>query len=806
MGTSSLIGGAGLRVNGRMLRYADSRVCPDCRTALVGTPQTCRACGLPLQAPLALELFETLRHADALLARLRAEVALREPAPAPVAATSPAAEGPAAEGPAGPARRTGLRTASVPAILLSLGALCLLVAAVTFLAIAWSWMGVGGRTGVLVGLTLVAAGTGVVLGRRGLRVAAESLTTVSLGLVALDVVGAITAGWLGSPDAAVSVAFVGAGVAGVSGATLSWSRLVAPQLGVVAGLTVALGGASVATGREALVAFVGVVALAAVAALGGRVGAHVLGVSAAVAAGTWWIWLLLTGMEIALTDLTWAGLWTSGHAFPLLGAAALLAVVAAVPVAAVSRAAGSGAASIVTLLVALPALDEGLITVGLALLVTLVVWSAIAVGVPRALAVGPLALAAGPAVAYVALLVADAADRVWGLSSPFASTALIRLDPASSGSSPLLLVPLVMALLAATWAMTRRPREGFVVVGLPVAAAIATLASYSVPLAVVVGLLASAAIALAWLGRAGLASGDWVVTVAAALPRAGLTALACAVAVTVAVVLLRSGRARSTLLGGLLLPAASAGLAWSSAAVVGLAADQRAVPILVVLGILAVARPRGEVEASAALSGLVAALASLAVAADPVTALAVDLTVAGVFVTLSSLVHGERRILAWPGGALLTAATWVRLADLGIDAPEAYTLPSAIVLVLVALHRLWRAPQTSTAVLLPGLTLATVPSLLWVLVDPMGARAVLLGVACLGLVLVGARLSWSAPLAVGSLVGALLVSREVAPYTGDMPQWVLIGLAGMVLIVVGVTWENRLRELRKAAAYLGRLR
>jgi hypothetical protein len=35
---------------------------------------------------------------------------------------------------------------------------------------------------------------------------------------------------------------------------------------------------------------------------------------------------------------------------------------------------------------------------------------------------------------------------------------------------------------------------------------------------------------------------------------------------------------------------------------------------------------------------------------------------------------------------------------------------------------------------------------------------------------------------------------------------VLIGLAGSVLTVVGVTWERRILELRQATAYLGRLR
>lgn len=34
----------------------------------------------------------------------------------------------------------------------------------------------------------------------------------------------------------------------------------------------------------------------------------------------------------------------------------------------------------------------------------------------------------------------------------------------------------------------------------------------------------------------------------------------------------------------------------------------------------------------------------------------------------------------------------------------------------------------------------------------------------------------------------------------------MIGLAGTLLTVVGVTWERRLIELRQAAGFLGRLR
>lgn len=788
-----------------MLRYANPNLCPDCRATLPDNAWNCPSCDLPLHGPLAQELFRTFQQADDLLSRLRTEANVAASAPLPVPRLGPAPQ----ESAAAPVRRSGLRTASVPAILLGLGALCLLVAAITFLAVAWSWMGVGGRTGVLVGLTTATACAGVLLGRRGLRVAAESLTTVSLGLVALDVVGAITAGWLSPPDDAASSALIGSAVAVVSGAVLgARSRLVSPQLGVTLGLALAFTGLAGTTGHESIVAFLAVFALRAAEAVGRVVGARVLAVSALLAAVVWWSWLLLSGLVSALADPSVAALVTTDNALPLLGAALLLLASAATPSSpSQARVAyASGAATIVTLLLALPALDEGTTATGLTLFVVLVTWSGIAAAGWRKLAFGPLILAAVPALAWIAAHLLAAADRVWSVGMPFSSTADVRLGPVAPETSPLLLIPLVAALAVAGWVVMPKQRDPSIAVCAVAVAAVATLASYGVPLAAVVGALALAAVVAAWLGRPALATTVVVVAVSAALPSAVVTAAACAAAVAVAVVFLRARTTRTTLMGGMLLPAASAGLVWSGAAAAGVAVDLRALPLLVVVGALAIARPRSEVETSAALAGLVASVASLDVAADQLTALSIHLTVAGVLVTLSSLVHAERRVLAWPGGALLAAATWARLADLGVEAPEAYTLPSALVLILVALHRLWRIPGTSTAVLLPGLTLATVPSLLWVLADPVGPRAVVLGIACLGLVLAGAQLRWSAPLAVGAMVGGLLVVREVAPYASEMPQWVLIGFAGTILTVVGVTWEQRVLQLRRATSYLGRLR
>jgi cell division protein FtsW (lipid II flippase) len=142
-----------------------------------------------------------------------------------------------------------------------------------------------------------------------------------------------------------------------------------------------------------------------------------------------------------------------------------------------------------------------------------------------------------------------------------------------------------------------------------------------------------------------------------------------------------------------------------------------------------------------------------------------------------------------------------------VHVPEAYTLPSALVLVAVGAWRLRQDDESATLTYLtPGLTLATVPSLLAMLEDPFSLRALLLGVACLVLTVGGAAVRWSAPVAVGATVGTLLVLRELAPYAGQVPTWLTIGVSGAVLLTVGITWESRMNDVRRASHYLTALR
>src|SRR6476620_11558363 len=195
-----------------MTRYADPTRCPDCGATLTQGVAACPACGLSLTGDTAQRLYTTLAHADDLLAVLRR---VTVPAAAPVSRV------PSTPYPAAPAvRRTrGLSSASVPQILLALGAGCLLVAALVFLAVTWSVLGVGGRTATLVGFTAISAALTAWMSRRGLRAAAEALALVGYGLLTLDVVGADSADWFGGLSDAgvllvVGAVLIGSGVTG----------------------------------------------------------------------------------------------------------------------------------------------------------------------------------------------------------------------------------------------------------------------------------------------------------------------------------------------------------------------------------------------------------------------------------------------------------------------------------------------------------------------------------------------------------------------------------------------------------------
>ncbi len=87
------------------------------------------------------------------------------------------------------------------------------------------------------------------------------------------------------------------------------------------------------------------------------------------------------------------------------------------------------------------------------------------------------------------------------------------------------------------------------------------------------------------------------------------------------------------------------------------------------------------------------------------------------------------------------------------------------------------------------------PSLLASLGGTDLTRPLLLGLAALAVLLVGARTGLRAPLAVGGTVLLVDALDLLGPYAAALPRWLSLGGAGALLLVVGATYEQRRRDV-----------
>lgn len=816
-----------------MFRYADPEACPGCRAPLAPGAVHCTACGLLLTGTLAARLFATLDHADGLLAQMRTPAAVPEYAAVPASAPAPeravATAGPL-PAPAYPPERAGLSAASVPKILLGLGATCLLVAALVFLAVAWGALGVGGRTGVLVLLTASAGATAYWLAAKDLRGGAEAFGTVALGLLALDVTGANEAGWLGDPTESTLTIAIGLLVAGAAfAASVAARRLPVGQL--VCGEVIGPLGVLVA-GAGCVLSDWHPSEVRVIVALGVAAGAAYVAMRAALTVAAWtclglsglW-WLALTGLGIGrvAVDPSFAEVWLGLEAWPLLLAIAVMAGAALAPFPETARvAAASAAVALGTLVVTIVAVDESATTISLVELA--VVASAVAIGIRLALpwrwtVVTPAGVAALALAGSGAALTAQALETLLEFE-PWGESLTRGLDaPSLEWSWPLLLPAAALAVLAVLWllagCLVEPPTRLALAWVVPVALATVALvpALYGVPLwvelVVLVLLAAAGAIATVYSERLEPLAATVPLTalaLAASFANPWSTALALGTITAVAGVAAFRPSELVSLAGSVVLPVAGTGFLWTVGHLADVDVTWRAVPVLVLFGAFTILRPGLERELPTYVSAVIAVAASV-IRPDTVdqTWLAAYLTLGGVVLTSSALVHRDRRGLAWAGLALFTLAQWVRLQQLDVDTVEAYTLPLAVVLLVIGLVRMRTSDLSSHRALGAGLGLALVPTLLQVLLDPVSMRALLLGLGCLVAITVGVALRWAAPLVAGAGVGLVLVLRE-ATHSQILPQWVVIGLVGIVLTIVGVTWERRLAELRAAAGYVRSLR
>ncbi|MET8247956.1 hypothetical protein ABZV31_28285 [Streptomyces sp. NPDC005202] len=214
---------------------------------------------------------------------------------------------------------------------------------------------------------------------------------------------------------------------------------------------------------------------------------------------------------------------------------------------------------------------------------------------------------------------------------------------------------------------------------------------------------------------------------------------------------------------------------------------------------------RTAVEVTGAAAGLVAV--GLAVTDAPMLALVLALCGA---IAAGTAIRADRRATGYAAAALFVLAGWVRLASWGVGATEAYTLPVTVPALIVGALRRRRDPLASSWTAYgAGLTATLVPSLAAAWSDPHWPRPLLLGAAALLLTLLGARHRLRAPLLLGGAVLALDALHELAPYlvqvTDALPRWVPPALAGLLLLAVGATYEQRLKDVRRVREVLGKM-
>ncbi|WP_455357994.1 SCO7613 C-terminal domain-containing membrane protein [Streptomyces sp. SYSU K21746] len=210
------------------------------------------------------------------------------------------------------------------------------------------------------------------------------------------------------------------------------------------------------------------------------------------------------------------------------------------------------------------------------------------------------------------------------------------------------------------------------------------------------------------------------------------------------------------------------------------------------------------------ITGGIAALLAVRLAVEDAPTLALVLALCGVICAGTAL-RADRRPAGYAAAVLFVLATWVRLAASEVVTPEAYTLPVTVPALVIGWLRRRRDPEASSWTAYgPGLAATLLPSLIAAWGDSHWLRPLLLGVAALAVTLAGARLRLQALLVLGGAALALVALHELAPYVvqvvGALPRWLPPALAGLLLLGVGATYEQRLRDARRLRDSLGRMR
>jgi hypothetical protein len=78
--------------------------------------------------------------------------------------------------------------------------------------------------------------------------------------------------------------------------------------------------------------------------------------------------------------------------------------------------------------------------------------------------------------------------------------------------------------------------------------------------------------------------------------------------------------------------------------------------------------------------------------------------------------------------------------------------------------------------------------------------------AAVALPVAGTLAHRQAPFVVGAACLAVVVIGRLAPYAPLLPRWLTLGTAGLLLLVVGATYERRRQQAREAVAWVAQMR
>ncbi|MFE9460264.1 SCO7613 C-terminal domain-containing membrane protein [Streptomyces californicus] len=244
-------------------------------------------------------------------------------------------------------------------------------------------------------------------------------------------------------------------------------------------------------------------------------------------------------------------------------------------------------------------------------------------------------------------------------------------------------------------------------------------------------------------------------------------------------------------------------------------APYEAAPLLLLVPALTVgpvARLRRDpVALPVELAGVPGALVAVGLAVSDAPFLALTLALCGVLAAAAAVRPERRPVAGWLAAGLFVLSAWVRLAASEVSFVEAYTLPVTVPALVVGFLRRRKDPEASSWTAYgPGLAATLLPSLAVAWTDPDWPRPLVLGVAALVITLLGAHHRLQALLVLGGAVLAVDGLHELAPYVvqvaGALPRWLPPALAGLLLLVVGATYEQRLRDARRLRDALGRMR